>query len=233
LEILRLTARRDELTGAEANPDFGYGRVDALAATEEATPVLLAGLAIRSETWGVTLSWRLLGGLSPDAVLVWRAADDGSPPDQLWREAKRVARTTPAGPEMTWNDHHLPQPGRYAYWIQAEFQGNREPRTGPVEVAWTGRSSVRLEFFPPTPNPFHPQAFLRIHLPQPGTVVVQILDPAGRRVRTLVETWLTPGDHLLPWDGRTDAGGPAPAGLYFARVKANGEERVGRLVLIR
>lgn len=44
-----------------------------------------------------------------------------------------------------------------------------------------------------------------------------VIDTQGRRVRTLVAPGPGAGVSELPWDGRTDRGEPAPAGVYLIR----------------
>ena len=55
----------------------------------------------------------------------------------------------------------------------------------------------------------------------------------GRTVRRLTAGALAPGALELAWDGRTDAGMPAPAGLYFAVLEGARERVATRLVRIR
>ncbi|MBK7366331.1 MAG: hypothetical protein IPJ04_00095 [Candidatus Eisenbacteria bacterium] len=60
-----------------------------------------------------------------------------------------------------------------------------------------------------------------------------VYDVAGRLVRTLQRGTLTAGAHELEWDGNTDAGRAAEAGLYFVRMTADGREYGTRLVRVR
>ena len=61
---------------------------------------------------------------------------------------------------------------------------------------------------------------------------LRIFDLAGRQVRTLVNGAVTPGMHHLTWDGGTNAGKATP-GLYFLRLRQDGQEKVLRLVLVQ
>jgi hypothetical protein len=54
-------------------------------------------------------------------------------------------------------------------------------------------------------------------------VRAEVYDIAGRRVRTVFEGSLAAGRHALEWDGTAAPGVPAPAGIYFMRVTADGE----------
>jgi len=55
-------------------------------------------------------------------------------------------------------------------------------------------------------------------------VEVDIFDIAGRRVARVFSGRLDAGEHLFEWNGRTSSGKMAGAGLYFMRVKVQGEE---------
>ncbi|MDZ4805443.1 MAG: metallophosphoesterase [Candidatus Eisenbacteria bacterium] len=91
-------------------------------------------------------------------------------------------------------------------------------RTGPIILA--GR-----------PNPFQSTWRLTGRLPAGGPARVDILDPAGRLVRTLLEAPLLDGPFELVWDGRDAAGRPVATGVYFARVVQG--TRIATLKLIR
>jgi hypothetical protein len=55
----------------------------------------------------------------------------------------------------------------------------------------------------------------------------EIIDAHGRRIWARA---LPPGRSTLQWDGRTDRGGLAPGGVYFARIRDDRGTRVRRLV---
>lgn len=84
------------------------------------------------------------------------------------------------------------------------------------------------------PNPFSSTATIRFVLDVPRTVDVGIYDPAGRRVRRLLEgVPMTAGGHDIHWDGRNDAGAPVVPGVYFVRAGSGALARSAKIVLIR
>ncbi|MFH1145078.1 MAG: FlgD immunoglobulin-like domain containing protein [Candidatus Eisenbacteria bacterium] len=83
------------------------------------------------------------------------------------------------------------------------------------------------------PNPHRGQTQLRLVLQQPEQVSLQAYDVNGRLVRTLQDGTLATGVHLLAWDGRTQGGSPAPAGVYFLRLTGAGREIIKRDVMLR
>ncbi|MDP6530152.1 MAG: FlgD immunoglobulin-like domain containing protein [Gemmatimonadota bacterium] len=94
--------------------------------------------------------------------------------------------------------------------------------------------AVRPMLLPAAPNPFRPGTTLTFLLERAAPVRLDILDPAGRRVRVLVESPSTgPGSHRVVWDGRDAHGRTVPAGVYLARLVADGIPTTRKLVLIR
>jgi len=73
-----------------------------------------------------------------------------------------------------------------------------------------------------TPNPARAVSSIRFDLPRGGDVALAIYDVAGRLVRTLADETFEPGRHVRPWDGVTNAGARATAGVYFVRMTAPG-----------
>jgi hypothetical protein len=72
-------------------------------------------------------------------------------------------------------------------------------------------------------------AWILLSRPPAGPADVRIHDVTGRLVRFLRGT---AGGDRVQWDGRTAAGAPAPAGVYFVRL-AGGASAPARVVRIR
>lgn len=92
---------------------------------------------------------------------------------------------------------------------------------------------ARLAFRAPWPNPAAGEVRLVLELPVTGEASVEVLDLAGRHVRTLHRGETSTGPLMLTWDGRDASGREAPAGLYFARATAGPERALTRFVRIR
>lgn len=73
-----------------------------------------------------------------------------------------------------------------------------------------------------TPNPFGGTVNITFELPASARTVLQVYDPSGRVVRTLVDETLDPGPHQVVWDGTSDSGDHLATGLYFAQLRVNG-----------
>ncbi len=96
--------------------------------------------------------------------------------------------------------------------------------------------AARLMFTDVRPQPASSGVTLTFRLPGAGPgrwVDVGVYDVSGRRLSTLLSEDLTPGEHTLLWDGKTDAGNRAAAGIYFARLVSGGLSDVQRVVMVR
>ncbi|MCC6649816.1 MAG: T9SS type A sorting domain-containing protein [Candidatus Eisenbacteria bacterium] len=80
------------------------------------------------------------------------------------------------------------------------------------------------------PNPARGDATLSYDLPKEGEVSLEVFDLQGRLVRSLARGRQPAGRHSVRWDGRDGAGQSPPAGVYLARIRANGQERQLKLV---
>lgn len=80
------------------------------------------------------------------------------------------------------------------------------------------------------PNPSSASSLISFTLTDAGSVSVQIFDPTGRLIRTVLEGDLPAGDGTVEWNGRDDQGQAVAAGIYFSRVQTGSGEMNGRIV---
>jgi flagellar hook assembly protein FlgD len=80
------------------------------------------------------------------------------------------------------------------------------------------------------PNPFTHSVKIGYGLPLSGRVTVEIFDVAGRRVARLVDSQQPPGYHSVIWDGKDAQGRKTAAGIYFYRVRFNGQHDVKKMI---
>lgn len=86
---------------------------------------------------------------------------------------------------------------------------------------------------PARPNPMTGPARLTFALPQSEAVALEIFDATGRLVRTLIKGELPAGEHIVRWDGLDESRLPAGSGLYYCRLRAEGQMLQRPVVLIR
>jgi len=83
------------------------------------------------------------------------------------------------------------------------------------------------------PNPFGRATSISLTLARPSRVTVTVNDVSGRLVREITSRWLDAGAHTFRWDGMTDDGRPAAAGVYFCRAESDHGSATGKMVLLR
>ena len=84
------------------------------------------------------------------------------------------------------------------------------------------------------PNPFRNSTLIRYGLNRTSSVILNIYDITGCRIRTLLCGIHTAGLHELTWDARDDNGAMLPDGVYFLSLETTGEERVvSRVILVK
>ena len=85
-----------------------------------------------------------------------------------------------------------------------------------------------------SPNPFNPHTTIQYRLSSPARVDLNILDPAGRLVRTLVTgVEKTRGVHEIAWDGRDSSGGQLTSGAYYIQLRHQGGTETMKMILAR
>ncbi len=83
------------------------------------------------------------------------------------------------------------------------------------------------------PNPFNPQTTIKFTNPRNGSVTVGIYDIHGHLVRSLIQENFLAGEHSAVWNGRTNSGGSASSGVYFARMIAGESRATTKLMLVK
>jgi len=89
-----------------------------------------------------------------------------------------------------------------------------------------GPNGVRVK-----PNPSLGGVTIEFSAPSPGACTIDVLDAMGRSVRRISSALSKPGHQSAIWDGKDDAGRPAPPAVYFLRIQAPTMDRFAKFVL--
>lgn len=198
------------------------------------------------------------GGCGPTAVeealFRARATESGSvrveweiPLGEEFVELHVYRATSPDGPFARVSDNGIPpsSPGTFedtTVWAETAFWYDLRACTadgGEVAVGGSlapvvtgGRLVTRL--YPPSPNPFSGSTAIRFDVPaHVGSVVLEVYDLVGRRVRTVVDGPAERGRWTAEWDGRDGDGRRVPSGVYFLRLDVGGRAVTRKIAVIR
>ncbi len=84
-----------------------------------------------------------------------------------------------------------------------------------------------------TPNPFNPQTRIQFTLARDEDVQLQILDLAGRRVRTVLLEPRLAGSHEVEWDGTDTFGRRVASGVYLYRLTTPSLTETRKLTMVQ
>lgn len=83
------------------------------------------------------------------------------------------------------------------------------------------------------PNPFNPTTTISYSLDKPQEVSLEIYDLLGHKVRTLAAGLQAAGDYSVQWNSLTDAGQPAPSGVYLYRLTSGAQIETRKMMLLK
>jgi len=84
------------------------------------------------------------------------------------------------------------------------------------------------------PNPFNPYTSIRYQVSGIRShVQINIYNIRGQHIRTLVNDYHEPGEHIVAWNGRDDNGRELSSGIYFYRMVANDFEETQKMLLMK
>lgn len=81
-------------------------------------------------------------------------------------------------------------------------------------------------------NPARGRVDLVCEVPRPGVCEVAVFDGAGRRVRTLLRSWVPAGERSVRWDAKDARGFAVPHGVYFVRIQSPVGQDTAKLTLV-
>ena len=83
------------------------------------------------------------------------------------------------------------------------------------------------------PNPFNPKTDIRFDLPEASVVDIAIYNLMGQKVKTLTNKEITPGYHVIQWDGTNDRGGMVSTGMYFYTLNTDKYHAMRKMLFLK
>lgn len=98
----------------------------------------------------------------------------------------------------------------------------------PASVNTADNIPDKFELYPNYPNPFNAGTTFRFDLPEKSAVKLVVYDVLGRAVATVFSEGMKAGRQKINWQPENLA-----SGIYFYRLKAGKNSRIGRLLLLK
>jgi hypothetical protein len=159
-----------------------------------------------------------LAGVHTTVPWVARTWPNPEDPDASLELVVRLKDLTAEAPPI----RVLPDP-----WGPPQWQGGDGSRRTPRPLPVPGEAGAQFRALARAPVG---RAAVLLDLAASAPARIDLFDVGGRRVRTLADRTFAAGAHVIPWDGRDDAGVPAGRGVYFARLSTAGVQRTVRLL---
>ena len=83
------------------------------------------------------------------------------------------------------------------------------------------------------PNPFNPDTTITFSLPEDTSIILDIYNVSGQKVRTIVNSSVNHGIHSVVWNGKDDDGRNVSSGIYLYRLCAGKTAITRRMIMIR
>lgn len=115
-------------------------------------------------------------------------------------------------------------------WIAGRSGVLRAAVSGITSVAHTG-SSLPTKKYPTIntyPNPFNAETVISFDLVKSEIVQLAIYNIMGQQVKTLLDGYMTAGNHRIKWKA-----GNIPSGIYFCRLKTMNDVTSKRVLLLK
>ena len=124
-------------------------------------------------------------------------------------------------------------------WLQAQITDAIDEALADTTLESPDEMPIAATFTLKTnyPNPFNPSTSIPYELANPDQEVMvrlEIIDPLGRLVRTLVAASQTGGkQYEVQWNGIDRFGESVPSGTYFSRLTCNGKVQSRLMTLLK
>ncbi len=208
--------------------------------SDNSLPVELTAFAAVAKENQVVLSWTTQSEINNQGFIIERAADKNGPYQEiasyLYTGELRGQGSSNSATIYSFIDRDFLKGNSYYYRLSdVDFNGVKTILGTVKAVSVTTASEFRL--YPNYPNPFNPATHVKIAVPakagQASRIELIIYNSLGKKVRTLYEGEIAPGEHVLEWDGKDRNGIMQTSGFYFLQLNGDGFEQVQKMLLMK
>ena len=92
---------------------------------------------------------------------------------------------------------------------------------------------LSFHLYKASPNPFAKKTKVAFDIPQETRCSLTIYDSSGRRIKTLINKVLKPGEYVLHWMGKNTEGKMVSNGIYFYRLQTSDFTKTQKVIFIK
>ncbi|MBE0639310.1 MAG: T9SS type A sorting domain-containing protein [Bacteroidales bacterium] len=83
------------------------------------------------------------------------------------------------------------------------------------------------------PNPFSSTTTIHFSVDEPGNVTVELFDAWSRKIKTLKQAFLIPGDYTVVWNATDESGNLVNSGIYYSKMAIGNTVKTNKMILVR
>ena len=83
------------------------------------------------------------------------------------------------------------------------------------------------------PNPFNQKIEISITMENMGTLLIQIFNSNGQKIKTIANQIADVGQHSFIWDATDFSGNVVPSGMYFCKIQTGQNTRIAKMLLLK
>ena len=157
---------------------------------------------------------------------------------EIVRDGSGIVATVPSqgngatGHDYHWVDSDVENGRTYTYRLRSiDFSSLAEELSTvsamPV-ISTTTATVTDYALYQNYPNPFNPSTMIGFDLPAAGPVTLNVYNPVGQQVATLVNSTLAAGRHTVSFDASA-----LPSGLYLYTIKSGTFTATQKMLLVK
>jgi photosystem II stability/assembly factor-like uncharacterized protein len=124
--------------------------------------------------------------------------------------------------------------GNYALLADLKIYEVSLPDTATMGGAQGNSTNIkRFVLYQNHPNPFKDLTRIAFAIPRECKVSLFVYNVTGRRVRTLIDDKMKPGEYNLKWDGRDNHNRKLSNGIYFYRLQTDDFKDTKKTILLK
>ncbi|MCK5051126.1 MAG: T9SS type A sorting domain-containing protein [Candidatus Cloacimonetes bacterium] len=141
--------------------------------------------------------------------------------------------------EMVYEDI-LEEAGEYEYYITAMYDQENESEASNIEIViWDGTEiddpliPIANALYQNSPNPFNPHTRISFDLMDDAQVSLEIFNMKGQKVKQLINSQFSAGQHSAIWNGKDDNNKTVSSGIYFYKFKTGDYQATKKMLLLK